>query len=346
MKKNIFALLAAAVLLASCTKNNDWEFPDFDYSTVYFPYQSPVRTITLGEDIYDNTLDNQHKSLIMATLGGVYSNKKDVAIDVVVDNTLTQNLKYSLPTGVAGNVVAMPANYYSLPANMKIVIPEGKMSGGIEVTLTDAFFADPLAVTNNYVIPLRMTKVSGADSILRGKTSLSNPDRRIAQNWSIVPKDYILYAVKFINQYHGNYLRRGVDDVKGNGGNTALDTKISYHKQYVEQDEVVSLTTNSLTDNTLSLFARNKDNSTTAFAVRMKFDNAGKCVVSAPAAAGYTVSGTGEFVKKGDMWGNEKRDVLRLKYQVAFAASTHNFTDTIVMRDRGVKLETFNFVVQ
>ncbi|MGY3212833.1 DUF5627 domain-containing protein [Mucilaginibacter sp. HD30] len=346
MKKNIFAFLAASLLLASCTKNNDWEFPDFDYSTVYFSYQSPIRTITLGEDIYDNTLDNQHKSLIMATLGGVYTNKKDVAVDVVVDNTLTQNLKFSLPTGVGGNVVAMPSSYYALPANKQIIIPKGNMSGGIEVQLTDAFFADPLSVGNNYVIPLRMTKVTGADSILKGQTALANPDRRIAQNWGIVPKDYILYAVKYINQYHGNYLRRGVDEVKGNGGNTALDTKIIYHKTYVEQDEVVGLTTNSLTDNALALVARNKDNSTTSFTVNLKFDNAGKCVVSAPPASAYTVSGTGEFVKKGDMWGNTKRDVLRLKYQVAFAASTHSFTDTIVMRDRAVKLETFNFVVQ
>jgi hypothetical protein len=291
-------------------------------------------------------LDNQHKSLIMGTLGGVYNNKKDVAIDVVVDNALTQNLKFSLPTGVGGNVVAMPASYYSLPANMKIMIPQGKMSGGIELQLTDAFFADPLSVTNNYVIPLRMTKVTGADSILKGRSALPNPDRRIAANWGTVPKDYILYAVKYINQYHGMYLRRGVDDIKGNGGNTALDTKIAYHKTYVEQDEVVGLTTNSLTDNSLPLVARNKDNSTTSFAVSLKFDNAGKCVVSAPAGAAYTVSGNGEFVKKGDMWGNQKRDVLRLKYQVAFATSTHNFTDTLVMRDRAVKLETFNFVVQ
>jgi hypothetical protein len=346
MKKNILAFLAASVLLASCAKNNDWKFPDFDYSTVYFPYQSPVRTITLGEDIYDNTLDNQHKSLIMATMGGVYNNKTDVAIDVVVDNALTQNLKFSLSNGVGGNVMAMPSNYYSLPQNMKIIIPSGKMSGGIEVQLTDAFFADPLSISNTYVIPLRMTKVVGADSILKGKSALVNPDRRVAANWSVAPKDYILYAVKYINQYHGNYLRRGVDDIKGNGGNTALDAKIVYHNTYVEQDEVVSLTTNSLTANSLSLVAKNKDNSTAAFQIRLTFDQAGKCVVSAPAGASYSVSGTGEFVKKGDMWGNQKRDVLRLKYLVNLGSATHNLTDTIVMRDRGVKLETFNFTVQ
>lgn len=345
MKKTILTFLAATVLLASCKKNNDWEFPDFDYSTVYFAYQTPVRTITLGEDIYDNSLDNQHKSLIMATLGGMYENKKNVTVNLAVDNTLTQNMKFSLPTGVGGNVMAMPANYYSLPQSMQINIAPGKMSGGLELQLTDAFFADPAAISNTYVIPLRITQASNIDSVLRGKPSTTNPDRRKAENWSIVPKDYILYAVKYINPYHGVYLRRGVDDVKGNVDPT-LDTKIIYHKQYVEQDEIVNVSTVSLTDNTLALVARNKDNSTSAFQVRLAFDNAGKVTVSAPAGAAYTAAGTGNFVKKADMWGNEKRDVMYLKYAVNFGAATHNFTDTIVVRDRGVKFETFNYVIQ
>ena len=31
-------------------KNDDWSFPDYDHSAVYFAYQYPVRTIVLGED--------------------------------------------------------------------------------------------------------------------------------------------------------------------------------------------------------------------------------------------------------------------------------------------------------
>ncbi len=145
---------------------------------------------------------------------------------------------------------------------------------------------------------------------------------------------------------HGNYLRRGVDDVKGNGGNTALDNKVVYHNQYVERDEICNLVTTSLTGNTLTLVAKNKDNTTSAFQLVLTFDNAGKCIVSAPAGSPYAISGNGEFVKKGDIWGNQARDVLRLKYVVNLGPTTHNFTDTIVARDRGVKLETFNYVVQ
>ena len=64
-----------------------------------------------------------------------------------------------------------------------------------------------------------------------------------------------------------------------------------------------------------------------------------------PQGSAYTVSGNGSFVKKGDMWGSEKRDVLHLKYQVNFGTTVHNLTDTLVMRDRAVKFETFNPVV-
>ncbi len=92
MKNYIFILLIILAVFSAC-ENQDWEFPDFDYSTVYFPYQSPVRTLVLGEDdLFDNSLDNEHKCLIMATMGGIYENKKDVTIDVVVDNSLCENL--------------------------------------------------------------------------------------------------------------------------------------------------------------------------------------------------------------------------------------------------------------
>lgn len=330
-----------SILITAC--NKDWEFSDYKYSTVYFPYQSPVRTLVLGEDIYDNTLDNQHKFRIMATMGGVYENKKDIILDVSVDNSLANNLKFGTATG--DDVIAMPAEYYILPKNMTITIPSGEVTGGLEVTLTDAFFADPRAVKNTFIIPLKINSVTNADSVLRGASSNADADRRKAADWSVVPKDYILFGVKYINPYHGSYLRRGIDEVTGNAGNTALDTTIIYHNAYVEKDEVVSVSTRSMTENNISLNAKNTGNINTPFELVFNFDKSGKCTVIAPAAAAYSVTGSGEYVKKGDMWGNEKRDVLYLKYKVDLGTTTHNFTDTLVMRDRGVKLETFSPVV-
>jgi len=340
--KRIFLLSSfAVVLLVAC--NKDWSFPDYKYSTVYFPYQSPVRTLVLGKDIIDNTLDNQHKFLIMATMGGVYENKKNISLGVALDETLAAKLKFSSPTG--DTLMPMPANYYTLPKDMKIVIPEGKMMGGLEIQLTDAFFQDPLSIKNTYVIPLKITSVSNADSILKGKSDLPSPDRRKPADWVLTPKDFVLFAVKYVNPYHGFYLRRGVDDAKGTGGNTSLDTNVVYHAAYVEKDQVISALTTSLSQVSMSLNAKNKGNINAPFQLILNFDGQGKCTVTQPATASYTITGNGEFVKDGDMWGNEKRDVIRLKYQVNFGTTIHSFSDTIVARDRGVKFETFNPVV-
>lgn len=342
--KKVF-LISAVILSILTACNKDWSFPDYKYSAVYFPYQYPVRTLVLGEDIFDNTLDNQHKFLVEATMGGVYENKKDVVLGVALDPTLAANLKFGSPTG--DSVYVMPANYYTLPKDMKIVIPKGQLMGGMEVQLTDAFFQDPKAIKTTYVLPLKITSVSGADSILSGRTEKASPDVRNAGDWVIAPKNFTLYAVKYINPLHGFYLRRGVTDVKGAGGNTALDTTIIYHAQYVEKDQVVSLVTTALDEVSLSLTTRERGSSTNVpFKALLKFNSQGAITMSAPAAATYSVSGTGMLVKKGDMWGEEKRDVLHLKYNVDFGTSVHSFTDTLVLRDRGVKMETFSpFVV-
>jgi hypothetical protein len=343
MKKLFLISFVLIAVLTAC--NKDWSFPDYEYTTVYFPYQSPVRTLVLGEDVFDNTLDNQHKFLVMATMGGVYENKQDVIVNVAIDQTLGANLKFGSASG--DSVYVLPSNYYSFPKDMKIVIPKGKLMGGLEVQLTDAFFQDPNAIKNTYVLPVKITSVSNADSILSGRTLNPSPDPRQPGDWTIVPKNFTLYAVKYINPYHGFYLRRGKTEVKGAGGNTALDTNIVYHAQYVEKDQVVSLVTTKLDEVSLSLTTRNRGSSTNVpFQAILKFNNQGDITFSAPAAATYSVSGTGKLVKKGDMWGEQKRDVLHLQYQVDFGTTVHSFTDTVVIRDRGVKMETFTpFVV-
>src|SRR5690606_32827517 len=197
MKNILYVFLTFSVFLVSC-KNQDWEFPDFDYQTVYFAHQYPVRTITLGEDIYDNSLDNEWKFQIMATTGGVYESGT-VNVDIAVVDSLANGLEF----GNSGNeILAMPREYYTL-ASDQIVIPGGSVVGGVEVQLTSAFFADPLAIQNTYVIPVVMTNVSNADSILSGVPAGTNPKRTNPGDWAIQPKDFVLYAVKYINPWHG-----------------------------------------------------------------------------------------------------------------------------------------------
>ena len=331
MKKNIHLLLIILAIFFSC-ENQDWEFPDYDYSTVYFAYQTPVRTIVLGEDYtFDNSLDNEHRCKIVATMGGVYRNTNDVVIDIAVDNSLCNNL---ISGSDSNDVLAMPANYYNLSGNMQIVIPSGEIIGGIDVQLTDAFFEDSLSVTTTYVIPLVMNSVTNADSILSGQTEIDTADRRIAGQWSVLPKDYILYAVKYINPWDANYLRRGVDVV--NGTRTLV-----YHEEYVEQDQVVATATRSRYQVSLALQALNEDGTKTPFELILTFDDSNNCSIQNPSSATYTATGSGSYVKDADNWGNKSRDALYLQYNVDLGTSMHSFTDTLVLRDRGISFETF-----
>ncbi len=319
MKKLFFMLVGSIIGLLSC--NAEKEFPDYKYQTVYFAYQYPVRTITLGEDTYVNTdLDNQHKFQIYAATGGVYYSKNDVSIAVNVDNSL---LGSGLRFGSGKDeILPMPSNYYSLASN-NIVIPKGTLAGGVDVQLTDAFFADPKAIKNTYVIPLNMTKVTDADSILYGK-------------------HFVLYAVKFVNPWHGNYLRRGKDVVTG-----AFNQTIVRHAQYVEKDEVNKLSTKSLSELEFPVVVKDKDGKNINVTLLLKFDNEGKCTISS-STSGFTATGSGVFVKKGEKnsWGNKDRDALYLKYEIDLTSMKVATTDTLVMRDRAVAMETFTPVAK
>ena len=328
--------LLATLLLTACS-NGDWSFPDNDHSAVYFAYQSPIRTITLGEDFYDTTLDNLHQCQIMATIGGVYDNPRDVTISIKVDNSLCDGFMFK---DEGNDILPMPASHYTLSDN-KIVIKAGEVLGGVTVQLTDAYFADPLSTKLNYVIPVVMTDVVGADSILCGlaQDGVEAPVRTNSADWSIQPKDYILYAVKYISKYQANYLRRGTDTYSG-----AKTGTVERKAEYVEKDEVLQNQFTTLGINTVE-WARptqNADGDDVDCRLKLDFDASGKCTISSN-SPGVTATGSGEFVAKGDKnsWGGEDRDVLYLNYTIEYAGITCVTKDTLVVRDRGVKSEWF-----
>lgn len=334
MRKLTFICVLTSLILFSACENRDWEFDDYDYTTVYFAYQYPVRTLVLGNDeTFDNTLDNQHKCEIQATMGGVYENNVDRIIDYVVDNSLCDGLYFTN----GGKIESMPANYYELSSN-QLVIPKGDISGGVEVHLTDAFFADPKSVENTYVIPLVMTDVQNADSILVGTSAVDNPNLVVSSDWSIQPKNFILYAVKYINPWDGVYLRRGVDRIT-TGGSTTTAVR---HEYYVEDDEVVEFTTRSLQQAAWALSVGGQTCN-----VLLTFDADNRCTLSTD-TPNCSVSGTGEYIEKGEKnsFNGKDRDVIHLDYTVELNGTTYVTQDTLVMRDRQVKGEWFTVTKQ
>jgi hypothetical protein len=338
MKKVLVLIIVLFSGLIAC-ENQENEFSDFDYTTGYFPYQYPVRTLVLGDYIYDNTNDNNHKFLISAAMGGVYSNDKDREFDIEVDESLCNNVLFE---STSEPIRLMPEEYYNLSSSEKLTIPSGEFNGNIEVQLTDAFFNDPLSIKLAYVIPIRLLGSADVDSILQGKPSVINPDPRLADQWEIAPKDFTMFAVKYINPYHGKYLHRGESIVK-DASNTVLETNV-YRTTYIVDNELWDLVTTNM--NQVSVEGNIRSSIITGtLKILLTFSEDGNCSVKEAAGSAYTITGTGKFLKDADEWGNKKRDAIHLNYQLSNGTNTYYATDTLVIRDRAVVMELYTSTV-
>ena len=324
MIRNIFKFVCGAAILLGFTacKNGDRSFDDFEGgTTVYFPYQYPVRTIVLGDDEYDTSLDQAHKCQIKATFGGSY-NGSNGTVQVAVDNSLVNNLTFADGTPVK----AMPDNYYTLSTTSLNF--GGTMNGTTEVQLSDAFFADPDAVKNTYVIPLVIVGQNGFDHVLtgtlaEGKTAV----RTDASAWDVLPMDFVLYCVKFQNRYAGYWLTNH---------NTSTDN--------IEAASIVQIKTYSLNGAIYTVELQDGDTLYTAdMLLNFSGDN---CTISS-LTPGVTVSGSGSFSDNGakKAWGNKDRDLMELNYNVDFGGGkTLSRNEKLVWQRSGVAIEEFEVV--
>src|SRR6056297_1477007 len=90
--KKIFFILSILVLVSSCN-NRPVDFDDFEFQGVYFPYQTPVRTLILGDEVIgDNTIDIEHAFSIGVSIGGMYNNDMDREVAVELAPDLAENI--------------------------------------------------------------------------------------------------------------------------------------------------------------------------------------------------------------------------------------------------------------
>ena len=364
LKKYIFGIILGTVSLTytSCY-NTDREFPDYqEGTTAYFAYQYPVRTLILGNDIYDNSLDNSHKCRIWSTMGGAYGGR-DAYVDIVVDESLCNDLYFTDDGGnTARPVRPLPSSHYRLMSN---TIPyNGDPRGYVEVEFTNDFFDDEKSVENNYVIPLLMTDVRGIDHILTGKPREGlSPSRTNTEDWDVLAKDYVLYCVKYMNPWQAKYIRRGVDNVTEKGVTKTIVRKDfslvnsdleHYTENPVNQyDEICSITTKNMTQSNFKVSFKTSGASISCNLI-LTFSG-DKCTVST-ADDGVTATGSGEFITNGTerpeykdyQWGSNngqpvQRDILRLTYNVNFANSDIQVAtnDTLVVQTRESNIKEF-----
>lgn len=337
MKKIVIMLLMVTGLIAC--DNFDIDHPDFDHTAGFFPYQYPVRTLVLGDYIYDNENDNAHKFVISVAMGGVYENEKDRNFQIAVDNSLCDNILFDTD---GDPILPMPDDYYSLSSADNITIPAGKLNGGVEVQLTEAFFEDPMAIKLGYVVPIRLLGSADVDSVLVGSTTNSNADVRVASQWTVAPKNFTMFAVKYINEFHGTYFHYGTSKVKDAAG-VEVESK-TYSEKYVENNGTAKMVTTARKQVALSLNL-NSEIMTGSIDMLLAFDG-DNCTVSAAEGSDYTISGTGEFKSNAYSWGNKDRNGIVLNYTVSDGENTYEASDVFVIRDRGVVMEVYSPEVQ
>lgn len=340
MKKAILSSITAGLLLIAC-QNQPVEFEDYDLQAVYFPYQLPLRTLSLGEDRIDNSLDKEGKFDIGVSIGGMYENEKDWTADYIVDNSLLTDVFTN--SDPALKLMPLPPEYYTLDPVNTVTIPKGLFNGRIRVQLTDAFFDDPLSATGLYVIPLRLT-ATNASSLLVGKPAVSNPDPRNEAHWESnrSPKDWVMFGIKYVNAYHGTYLHRGQDIVVETATGVRVDTLV-FRAEHVEQDMTMRLTTAGRAT-AVSNGLGNRTGGDYAMALDFANDEGapGDITISPAEGSVLSVTGSGRYfdiANSEEQWTGITWQSMYLNYTYEEGGFTHNVVDTLVFRDRGIKFE-------
>ncbi len=378
MKIKQIIIFVFAITLMSC-ENQENSFPDYGSTSVYFPFQTPIRTLIQGKyDLGNNDNDNLGRFEIGVIMSGVYENTKDKKVGFELAPELIDAAALGVDTV---NVKVLPSSYYTIEQESPVTIPAGSTKGRIPVQLNDAFFDDPLSFAEfgetHYVIPLKITDYSGLDSLLTGVSVVDNPIRIRDEDWSSLPKDYTLFGIKFINKYEGIYLRRGEDKVVGTSQTVVTKTSTGaivesgdieningstvYRAANVVQDDPTKVTTSGKNK---GIYTNSVNRpgivSNTVLSLQLVFnDNEEITITNSDVNSPFIVTGTGRFLEDGDEWGGENRDVIYLEYEYQdkevnvstrrFGSETvtstldliHTVKDTLVIRNRDVKFEEF-----
>lgn len=370
MKIKLIAIVVLAFTLMAC-ENQEFTAEDFGSTSVFFPFQTPVRTLVLGEyDLGFNDNDNNGRFEVGVVMSGVFENQTNRSVSF----ELAPDLIDPVALGVDSvNVQILPSSYYTIEQQSPVTIPAGSTDGRIPVQLNDAFFDDPLSFAEfgevHYVLPMRITAFEGLDSLLTGVPIVENPIKVLADNWNPAPKDYTLFGIKYMNEYQGIYLRRGAANVVGTSEKvttatgatetTVVDTTVVYRNEFVVRDEIVPVNTSGRNSAVVSNRVRRGEIASNANVnLNLTFDDNGNINIESVEGDPITVTGSGSWVEDGDEWGGERRNVMYLEYQYndvevfqetlfgsVISETTvdlqHTVRDTLVIRNRDVKFEQF-----
>ncbi len=286
--KLIFVSCLVLGLTVSCEKYEDYVM-DFDYSNTYFGTQKPLRTIVARDEMNFE---------VGVVLGGIREDNGAHSVDFEVDAELL-NL---IPE--ASGFQILPEDYYTLGHESNFNVKKQHMRV-VNVSLNrDVFTADPLALTNTYALPLRITGAT-VDSIPGSELEVPTIDS----------KDITILVVKFISPYHGTYYSKGVQyelDATGNHVDTVVFSKSDLSKNMTKSFSTLAL--NTISTNTISASIN------------------GKIDLSIDSDNTVDIATTAVSVSENNSVYNSDNKTIYMDYKFDNAGTMYHTLDTLILR--------------
>lgn len=307
--KKLLAFIVISVAMVSCYEEY---IKDYIYTAIYFPYQLDVRTFVVGEGM---------KIEVGACLGGVRDNKMDREVSFILDpslvtpavlNQMKNNPLPYIKEAAAGvtTLQVMPANYYTLSDNSKMIIKKGWHGGTVVVKADSVNFLNDSLNTfySTYVLPFYITKAD-ADTILESKR-------------------YNIVGLKFENMLFGYYWHGGVARIERPG---LPDSIFTYATEIpCPEGKIWILTTAGPTTLNCNGYL-NQTSSNTEMRLVLKGD---KVYVSSAPGAKYVIEPDGESIYNKAKKLQDRRIYLKYKYVDPGNNWTYHCTDTLRFRNR------------
>ena len=306
--KKFLAFIVISLGMAACYQDY---IADYDYSGIYFPYQTDVRTFVVGEGM---------KIEVGATLGGVVENTKDRNVAFAFDATLVSPATLAIfktaangyikdPVSTVTSFLQLPSNYYTISSTNTMVIKAGQHMGSVVIKPDSAIFlGDPATKIATYVLPFRIT-AADADTILAARR-------------------YAVIGLRYDNMLFGKYWHGGSALVNRPA---KADTTLKYYTAVpMPEPKVWTLTTNSPN----SLNAPGFLDQVTGKAEMLLTLNGTDIAISSVTGSSFVISSDGACVFNRPKLLQNRKIFLKYKYTDPATNFTYHCTDTLTFRNR------------
>ena len=298
MKMNIkilTAILLVALGFVACEPYEDY-IDDFDYSTVYFASQKPLRTVIARDEM---------KIEFGVALGGKRTNLTEEWAKFRIEEELLADYP---------GLTLLPETYYSLSDNETMTIPVGDVLGTVTLTLNkDLFTADTLSHLVHYALPVRVYETS-ADSILQGEFN-------DVGDVVTAPKDYTIIVIRYASPYSGFYYHKGTQSELDASG--AVVSTTEYTNNDLSQNQVWPMTTIGL--NSLKMCGLGNK-------LVSGVDNSAELKIEGSSVSMHTLQGSNAVIEEGSGSYDASANSITVSYKYTIGGVSYRVDDELVLR--------------